>query len=155
MDLTTIATVDSPQDQYPIVSNTVPSDPNYNITFEPGTLIVSGKQIPKILWEQPQAITFGELLGDAQLNATVEGGIPGTWDYTPKAGARFDAGSYPLSVTLTPTDSESYATATASVILTVKRASLLIIAKNQQRLPGEANAQLDPVRDAIYDGFVL
>jgi len=53
-----------------------------------------------------------------QLNATAS--VPGTFVYTPSAGAVLNAGTgQTLSVTFTPTDTANYTPATASVAITV------------------------------------
>lgn len=70
-----------------------------------------------IQWAAPAAIVYGTPLSPAQLNATAS--VPGTFTYSPAAGAVLGAGSQTLSVTFTPTDNLTYATATAQVSLQV------------------------------------
>ena len=79
------------------------------------------KATPTITWTSPVDIVYGTALGATQLNATAS--VDGTFVYTPAAGASLNAGSHSLSVTFTPTDSANYATATATVPLTVKQAA--------------------------------
>ena len=57
-----------------------------------------------ITWATPAPIVYGAALSSAQLNATVSGGIAGTFVYSPAEGAVLDAGTQTLSVTFTPQD---------------------------------------------------
>ncbi len=75
---------------------------------------------PTISWSNPSAITYGTPLGAAQLNATAS--VPGTFNYSPAAGAVLGAGTQTLKVTFTPNDITDYTTATATVTLTVNQA---------------------------------
>lgn len=70
-----------------------------------------------VQWAAPSPILYGTPLNSAQLNATAS--VPGTFTYSPAAGAVLSAGSQTLSVTFTPTDNVTYATATAQVSLQV------------------------------------
>jgi len=79
---------------------------------------------PTITWATPGAITYGTALSAAQLNATAS--VPGTFLYSPAAGTVLTAGSQPLSVNFTPTDTTDYSTATANVSLQVNRAASTI-----------------------------
>src|SRR5207249_1966777 len=77
---------------------------------------------PTITWAAPASITFGTALSGTQLNATAS--VPGTFVYAPPAGTVLPAGAgQTLSVTFTPTNAVNYATATASVAVTVLRAT--------------------------------
>jgi len=78
------------------------------------------KANPVITWATPAAITYGTALGATQLNATAT--VPGTFVYSPAAGAVLSAGTQTLSVTFTPTDGTDYNTATQNVSLTVNPA---------------------------------
>jgi hypothetical protein len=81
------------------------------------TLVVD--QVPtSVSWTAPAAITYGTALSATQLKATAS--VPGAFVYTPSLGAVLSAGSDTLSVIFTPTD-PNYATATASVTLTVNQ----------------------------------
>jgi hypothetical protein len=73
-----------------------------------------------ITWAAPTAISYGTALGSPQLNATAS--VPGTFVYTPAAGAVPKAGQQTLSVAFTPTDTSTASAATASVQLTVNQA---------------------------------
>jgi Bacterial Ig-like domain (group 3)/FG-GAP-like repeat len=86
--------------------------------------------VPVIAWANPAAITYGTALSGAQLNATAANGgvtVPGTFAYSPAAGAILNAGTQTLTVTFTPTDLVSYTTATKTVSLTVNRATPLLV----------------------------
>ncbi|HLV87510.1 MAG TPA: choice-of-anchor D domain-containing protein [Candidatus Sulfotelmatobacter sp.] len=82
---------------------------------------VAQQSTPTISWATPAAISYGTPLSIAQLNATAS--VPGTFVYTPAAGTILGAGTQTLAVTFKPTDSVDYTTATATVILTVSRAT--------------------------------
>ena len=80
------------------------------------------KATPSITWANPAAITYGTALGAAQLDATAS--LPGTFVYNPAAGVVLNAGAnQTLSVTFTPTDTTNYSIATASVQITVNKAT--------------------------------
>src|SRR6185436_6582875 len=75
---------------------------------------------PHIEWPAPAAIIYGTPLGAAQLNATTN--LPaeaGTLEYAPPSGTILTAGPHTLSVTFTSADTTRWATATASVSITV------------------------------------
>ena len=86
--------------------------------------------VPIITWANPAAITYGTALSSTQLNATAANGggvtVPGTFAYSPAAGAVLNAGPQTLTVTFTPTDLANYTTATKTVSLTVNRATPLL-----------------------------
>src|SRR5438132_725849 len=70
-------------------------------------------------------ITYGTALGAAQLNATAN--VPGTVSYSPPPGTVLNAGNnQPLTATFTPTDTANYNPATATVNLTVLKATPVI-----------------------------
>lgn len=79
---------------------------------------------PTITWATPAAITYGTALSATQLNATST--VGGTFSYNPLAGTVLGVGSRTLSVTFTPTNTNDYTTATATVQLTVNKASSLV-----------------------------
>jgi subtilase family serine protease len=81
-----------------------------------GSVIVT-QTTPTLAWATPAAIRYGTALSGAQLDATAS--VPGTFVYTPAAGAVLAAGTQTLRVLFTPTDTTNYTTATASVSLTV------------------------------------
>lgn len=75
------------------------------------------KTTPVIDWPQPSPTTTTTPLSAAQLNATAN--VPGTFTYSPAAGATLPAGTQKLSVNFTPDDTADYKTATASVSIVV------------------------------------
>src|SRR6185503_3640300 len=75
---------------------------NYTTATATRTITVT-KATPSITWPAPASVVYGTALGAAQLNATTS--VPGTF---------------------TPTDAANYTTATASVSLTVLKASPVI-----------------------------
>jgi len=76
---------------------------------------------PAITWATPAAITYGAGLGSAQLDATSP--VAGTFAYSPSLGTVLGAGPEMLKTIFTPTDMTDYATATATVTLTVNQAT--------------------------------
>lgn len=99
------------------------SDANYSGSAS-GTLIIA-KATPAITWATPASITYGTALSATQLNASTA--IPGSLVYSPVSGSILNAGSQTLSVTLTPTDTTNYTSATASVTLTVNPAAATVV----------------------------
>ena len=85
------------------------------------TVTSSAKSTPSISWAAPSAITYGTALSATQLDATTS--VSGTFSYSPAAGAVLTAGMQTLSVTFTPTDTTDYNNATATVTLTVNKAT--------------------------------
>ncbi|MGD0305400.1 MAG: choice-of-anchor D domain-containing protein [Candidatus Acidiferrales bacterium] len=75
------------------------------------------KSTPTITWPAPTAISYGTALSATQLDATAS--VPGTFSYSPSSGTILNGGTSTLSVTFTPTNTTSYNTATASVLLLV------------------------------------
>ena len=90
-------------------SGGVTSGPIWSFTTAP-------KITPTITWATPANIVYGTPLGATQLNATAN--VPGTFVYTPASGTVLNAGiAQTLSTTFTPTDTNTYATTTASVLI--------------------------------------
>src|SRR5205823_10027704 len=100
-----------------------PTDANYTTATKTVTIDVL-KATPTITWPAPADVAYGTALTATQLNATAS--APGTFAYTPAAGTVLDAGSHELSVTFTPTNAANYSAATATVTLTVLKASSTI-----------------------------
>jgi hypothetical protein len=84
------------------------------------TLIVN-QATPTITWTTPAPVTYGTALSASQLDATST--VAGSFAYTPPSGTVLTAGAHTLSVTLTPTDTVDYTTATATVSITVNQAT--------------------------------
>ena len=98
---------------------------DYAVTSGWATINVA-KATPTIAWQSPADITFGSALSSTQLNSTPS--VPGALTYTPPAGTVLKGGaSQPLSVTLAPSDSIDYNAASASVTITVGRATPAIV----------------------------
>lgn len=79
------------------------------------------KATPSLQWAAPAPISAGTALSTAQLNAAAS--VPGTFAYTPGPGSVLNAGTNPLAVLFTPSDSADYNTANASVALQVNAAA--------------------------------
>ncbi|MGA3373211.1 MAG: hypothetical protein ABSC48_15765, partial [Terracidiphilus sp.] len=78
------------------------------------------KAVATITWPAPAPIVYGAALGAAQLRATAS--VPGTFVYTPAAGAVLPTGTHTLSAAFTPANSASFAADQATVSLTVTKA---------------------------------
>jgi hypothetical protein len=75
---------------------------------------------PTINWPTPAPIGYSAALCSAQLNATAN--VAGTFTYSPASGI-LAAGNHTLTATFTPTDTTDYTSTTASVTLTVNKAT--------------------------------
>lgn len=75
------------------------------------------KATPAIKWPNPDPIAHDVALSATQLNALAS--VPGSFAYTPSAGEKLAPGVHELSVIFTPADTLNYATASATVSLTV------------------------------------
>ena len=98
-----------------------PTDTTDYTTATSNVTLTVNQATPSITWATPAAITYGTALSTTQLNASST--VAGTYAYSPAAGTVLTAGSQPLSVTFTPTDTTDYTTATSSVTLTVNQAT--------------------------------
>ena len=76
---------------------------------------------PTISWSTPAAITYGTQLSPTQLDASSN--VAGSFSYSPASGAILPAGQQTLTATFTPTDTTNYTNATATVSLTVSKAT--------------------------------
>lgn len=79
------------------------------------------RALPNITWAQPDDIVYGTPLSSAQTNASAD--IPGSFNYSPAAGAILDAGSRQLSAYFTPTDSTNYSPLVAIIWIDVLKAT--------------------------------
>lgn len=70
------------------------------------------------------ALVYGTPLGAAQLSPAAN--VPGTFAFTPAAGAVLAAGEHMLNVTFTPTDGATYDSAAAKTVVQVAPAPLTI-----------------------------
>jgi len=96
--------------------------PDYASSTSPAITQTVSKTSPTIAWATPPAITYGTALSALQLNAS-SGGVAGKFVYTPPAGTVLAAGAQSLAVNFTPNDSADYNAASATVQLTVNKAS--------------------------------
>jgi hypothetical protein len=76
---------------------------------------------PVITWPMPASIVYGTALSAKQLDATTS--VPGTFTYAPAAGVVLPAGQQTLSVAFTPTNTTDYSGTTATVTLSVSKAT--------------------------------
>jgi Flp pilus assembly CpaE family ATPase len=76
---------------------------------------------PSVEWSNPEPITYGTPLGDAQLNATAS--VPGSFVYTPRAGYVLPAGTHSLWVTFNPADASGDAALQAAASIAVSKAA--------------------------------
>ena len=98
--------------------------PTNTTAFSPVTASVSlqvNQAVPKITWNKPAAIVYGTQLSSIQLDATAS--VAGSFLYSPGAGVVLTAGVQTLSVTFTPADSIDYTQQTATVNITVSKAT--------------------------------
>jgi sugar lactone lactonase YvrE len=98
-----------------------PNDTVNYTTTSASVVLVINQAVPSISWSSPAPIVYGTPLSSAQLNAGSP--ISGNFSYTPGPGAVLSAGLQTLSVTFFPSDSNDYTTATATVSLTVTKAT--------------------------------
>jgi hypothetical protein len=152
-NLTTTAVTNSPVGSYPITfSSPTLANPNYSITYVPGTLTVT-QGTGAITWPTPAPITYGTPLGPNQLNAIATCGgvtVPGVYSYVPPAGTVLTVGSQTLKVTFTPTDTVDCPVETTTVTEVVNPATLVVTADNKSKPYNTANPTLT---DSI-SGFV-
>ena len=91
-------------------------------TAATATVILTVNQaMPTLTWATPAPFTYGTSLSATQLNATST--IAGSFAYSPTVGTVMNVGSQKLTATFTPTDSSNYTSATATVMLTVNKAT--------------------------------
>jgi hypothetical protein len=121
---TTTATAASKVGVYPIICTVgTLSASNYTFKFVGGSLTVTQAK-PSITWPTPAPIVYGTPLSATQLDATTK--VAGSFVYSPAASKVLAAGTHSLSATFTPDDATDYTIATASVQLTVNKATPVI-----------------------------
>ena len=101
-----------------------PTDTTDYSTATATVMLTVNQATPVLTWGTPSPITYGTPLGSAQLNASST--VAGTFSYSPAAGAVLTAGAQTLTVTFTPTDTTDYRAATATVTLTVNKATPIV-----------------------------
>ncbi len=102
-----------------IAATFTPTDSTDYATAASQVSIKVKQATPAVTWATPAAITYGTALSSTQLDASSK--IPGTFSYSPAAGAALAAGSQTLSVTFKPADTTDYTAATKTVTLTVNQ----------------------------------
>lgn len=95
-------------------------DSNYHPATGTAAIVIS-KATPVLTWNTPAAITEGAALSGTQLNAAAN--VAGSFVYDPPAGTVLPAGTHVLSVAFTPTATQNYDNAAASVSITVNPAA--------------------------------
>jgi sugar lactone lactonase YvrE len=114
-----------------------PTDSGDYSTAFGSVLLTVNKATPVITWPTPAPIAYPTPLSSTQLDASAN--VPGTFAYNPAAGGvALPVGTNTLTTVFTPADTQDYATATASVLLTVtpnftlsaSSASLAIVQNN-------------------------
>src|ERR1039458_7287338 len=98
------------------VSNSIPLDYVASADDEYDALRIP-QNTPTLTWSDPAPIIYGTPLSQVQLNASAS--VPGIFVYTPPASTILNVGVNTLSVYFIPSDTSTYATATASVSLVV------------------------------------
>ncbi len=110
-----------------------PTSSNY-AAAQSAALVTVTQATPTLTWPTPASIAYGIPLSASQLNATATGvtgaALPGTFVYTPAAGAVLNPGTQTLSVTYTPTDATDYTTATTTVQLVISDLTLTSFTPN-------------------------
>jgi len=96
-----------------------PSDTTAYTTQTLSVDLTVNKATPTITWPAPAPITAGTALSATQLNATAS--VGGSFTYTPAKKTIPAAGIDTLSVTFTPSNTDRYNSATASISLTVNQ----------------------------------
>jgi Domain of unknown function (DUF4214)/NHL repeat len=97
---------------------------------------------PVISWTAPAAVAYGTALSSAQLNATAN--VPGTFTYSPAAGAVPDAGSQTLTATFTPVDRSNFTTVSAMQTLMVNSVEAVNRVFLQGLFPAVLGRDIDP-----------
>ena len=109
---------------------------SYTVVYVDGTLTV-GKATPVVTWANPAGIATGRRC--LRRSLTRRAATPGTFVYTPAAGAILPVGTDTLSVTFTPADTTTYTSVTQTATITVGQATLTVTAANASRAYGAAN----------------
>ncbi len=110
---------------YKLSGSATPFQPALTAAPTDWSLAGSAVAVPLITWANPASIHHDTQLSDTQLNATAS--IPGSFAYSPAAGAWLGTGLNTLSTTFTPTDTAKYGTRTASVSLQVDKDTPIIL----------------------------
>jgi len=118
------------------------------------TTINVQKAAPTITWANPADIVYGTALSTIQLDATASFGgsaVAGTFTYTPAAGTVPNAGQdQVLAVSFMPSDTADFNNTTASALINVAPAPLMVTADSARIVAGQAL----PTFTAHFAGFV-
>jgi hypothetical protein len=108
-----------------LTASFAPSDAtDYSPATAHDSLTVTAPIMLTLTWNTPAPIQYGTALSNVQLDATAS--IPGSFVYSPAAGAVLPAGSQKLTAIFTPSDTTAYSTATSTVQLTVTQSPSVI-----------------------------
>lgn len=78
------------------------------------------RRVPELRFESARESVAGTPLGARELNALSS--VPGTFTYTPAAGAMLTAGKQLLTVTFTPSDTNLFSPVSRGVVIRVREA---------------------------------
>ena len=95
-------------------------DGAFDASSQSADLVITGAEA-SVTWKNPDPIVYGTALSATQLNATAS--VPGTFVYSPAAGAILNAGFQTLKVTFTPVDPAIAAVTRTAVVLVTKAPS--------------------------------
>ena len=104
----------------PLSLTFTPSDStDYSTVTATNSLTVT-QGVPSLSWNTPGPVVEGAALSAAQLDASVNYGVAGTFTYTPAMGTAMNTpGTTILTATFTPTDTTDYVTTSTTTALTV------------------------------------
>ncbi len=144
---TTVVTSPTNAGEYSVTATL--NNPNYEATPATGTLVIA-KANSVVTWANPADITYGTVLGSAQLNATAN--VGGSFAYTPAAGTKLGAGTHTLRVDFTPADENNYNGASRTVQINVQKAALSVTADSKTKLLGAENPVLTGTLTGVVAG---
>ena len=139
------STDNSPGGGYVLQTGTDSID-NFTVLGQPGVALGA----PALIWSNPAAITYGTALGSNQLNAASS--VPGTFVYSPPAGAAPGAGTNTLTTVFTPKDTTDYTSVTNTVSLVVQPAPLAVTVNSTNRLYGQPNPVFTGTINGLTNG---
>ena len=125
---------------------------NYTTARVVAPMTITEKLSAIITWPTPSAVSYGTALSGVQLNATAS--VPGKFVYTPSAGLVLAPGKYTLSASFTPSETEKYAPAQATVVLEVEGSpDAAPETPSAQDFTADNSAPEDPARAEATDEF--
>lgn len=142
---------------YAIVQGSLQLNGNYDLTFIPANFSIT-KITPGLTPDSlvTSAITYGQTLAEARLNATITDPlsgqtIPGTWSWN-HPDATPDAGITTHTWTFTPSDTQTYAPLTGEAAVTIRKATLY--ARLEHDSYSRCYLENNPEFKVILSGFV-